>query len=291
LIGEVFALMAALSWAVGSIFDRIGLTKIPPLIANTMRSIPAAIFTFILTVIIEGLTPLTSITIINIIYIIIGSTFALLIGDYLFLYSLRRLGVSKTMPIVSVYPVFAILGAALLLGEIITIFIAVGVASTITGIFLISRSNSSKIENTSLNHKYVLLIPVIAAVMWGLGQVFFGLALLNTPPLTMTTIRLLYFSSFLITLNFTVGDRKFYKKYNSYWGKMATIGGFLSLALGGLFLMLGLNYAGVSKTSPLTSVTPMFSTILAVFFLKEKLDTNICLGTALIILGIILIVF
>ncbi len=291
MIGELFALMAALAWAVGAVFDRIGLTKIPPLIANTMRSIPAAVFTLIITVLIEGLNPLAEVAVIDVIYIIAGTTLALVIGDYLFLLSLRRLGVSKTMPIVSIYPVFALIGSALFLNEDITFFIIGGIAAIVTGILFISRSRNQNVEEVNSNNKILLIIPVIAALMWGFSQVFFGLALLNTPPLTMTTIRLIYFSVLLVTFNLTVGDRSFYKKYNSYWGKMSTIGGFLSLALGGLFLILGLSYAGVARTSPLTSVTPMFSTILAVIFLKERLDLNICIGTALIILGIILIVF
>ncbi|WEU39986.1 MAG: DMT family transporter [Candidatus Odinarchaeum yellowstonii] len=289
MIGELFALMAALSWAIGAIFDRVGLTKIPPLTANTMRSIPAAVFTLIITILIEGLNPLTNVTFTDIIYIIAGTTLALVIGDYFFLLSLRKLGVSKTMPIVSIYPIFALIGSALFLNESITLFIGVGVAATITGVFFISRSRN--VEQSDSNSKFLLIIPVIAALMWGFSQVFFGLALLNTPPLTMTTIRLIYFSALLVTLNLTVGDRYFYRKYNSHWGRMSTIGGFLSLALGGLFLILGLSYAGVAKTSPLTSVTPMFSTILAVLLLKEKLELNTCIGTALIIVGIILIIF
>lgn len=283
--------MAALSWAIGAVFDRIGLTKIPPLTANTMRSIPAAVFTLVITVLIEGLTPLTTVALIDVIYIIAGTTLALIIGDYLFLLSLKKLGVSKTMPIVSIYPVFALIGSALILKENITFFIIGGFAATITGVLFISRSRAKANQQQDSNNKFLLIIPVIAALMWGFSQVFFGLALLNTPPLTMTTIRLLYFSFLLVTFNLTVGDRSFYKKYNSHWGKMSTIGGFLSLALGGLFLILGLSYTGVARTSPLTSVTPMFSTILAVLFLKEKLDLNTTIGTALIIIGIILIVF
>lgn len=288
MIGEIFGLMAALSWAVGSIFDRIGLRRIPPLLANTMRSIPSAIFTFILMVVFEGPESFISVPVLDLLFIVSGTTLALVIGDYLFLYSLRRLGVSKTMPIVSIYPVFALSGAFFLLAENITIFIIIGTLLVICGIYLLSRSRNNK-KDEAASRKYILMIPIMAALMWGLSQVFFTLALINVPPFTMTTIRLFYFSSLLTGINLVSGERRFYKNYSSYWGKMSTIGGFFSLAIGGLFLMLGLSYVGVAKTSPLTSITPLFSTILAVFLLKEKVDHNIALGTVLIVIGVIII--
>ncbi|MHA1409099.1 MAG: GRP family sugar transporter [Candidatus Odinarchaeia archaeon] len=297
MIGEVFAVMAALSWAIASIFDRKALEKISPLLANTLRSIPAFLFTFALMIIFEGFDSLLLITATDIFFIFIATTLALMIGDLLFLYSLQKLGVSRALPIASTYPLFAILFAYIFLSEEIGYFIIIGTIVIIAGIYLLSKENEKEEKKGRETNNYstkwrkipIVIIPIFVAIVWGLSQTIFRFVLFSTAPLTLTTIRLFYFSMAMIIVNVVIGNRKFYKKYNTYAGKMATIGGFLALGIGGLFLIISLSVLGVSVTAPLSSITPLFATILAVVILKEKVDLKLITGIGLIITGILLI--
>ncbi|MHA1753987.1 MAG: EamA family transporter, partial [Candidatus Odinarchaeia archaeon] len=137
--------------------------------------------------------------------------------------------------------------------------------------------------------KIYLILPIFTALSWGLSQIFFKIVLYTTPPLTMNSVKMLSFSIMLITLILIKGERKFYLTYKKKAGKMAALGGLIAIGIGGVLLMSSLNLIDVSKTASLTAITPLFSTLLALIFLKEKITLKLLIGTILTIVGVLLI--
>ncbi|MHA1835588.1 MAG: DMT family transporter [Candidatus Odinarchaeia archaeon] len=288
MFGEILAILAALNWGFSSIIDKKAVDKINPLLANTLRAIPACLFSLLVMVVFEGIEFLFLMTLYEIFLTVIGTVFALIIGDLLFLYSLKKLGVAKSIPITSTYPFFAIISASVFLSEEVSIFLLFGTIMIILGIWFVIKSEKIE-ENHNKTSKIYLILPIFTALSWGLSQIFFKIVLYTTPPLTMNSVKMLSFSIMLITLILIKGERKFYLTYKKKAGKMAALGGLIAIGIGGVLLMSSLNLIDVSKTASLTAITPLFSTLLALIFLKEKITLKLLIGTILTIVGVLLI--
>lgn len=78
--------------------------------------------------------------------------------------------------------------------------------------------------------------------------------------------------------------------WEASWWNGAAVGFFILAGLAGpacsrVFLYLSLHYLGVARAMPLTSVTPFFSTLLAIIILGERPGPYIWAGTLLIVAG------
>lgn len=62
--------------------------------------------------------------------------------------------------------------------------------------------------------------------------------------------------------------------------------GLFSMGLGSLLYLIALARIGPSKTSTLISTSPVFSLIMALVFLKEKISLRLALGVGLCIAGV-----
>ncbi|MEM3652739.1 MAG: EamA family transporter, partial [Nitrososphaerales archaeon] len=63
--------------------------------------------------------------------------------------------------------------------------------------------------------------------------------------------------------------------------------GLLGLTVGNILFLLGIDSIGVAKAVPLSSTSPIFSTIVGAVFLREKVSLRVYLSAVLIVLGII----
>lgn len=288
MIGIIFAFIATLSWATGSLFDRKAVENITPFLANTLRAIPAAVFIFILMVFFEGFKYFLAISLLDMFLILIGTILAFIAGNYFFLFSLRKIGVSRTMPIAYSYPLFAILFSYIFLSETLIYISIIGEILIVLGIYIISRENKES-QNNVRQKLYLLFIPILCSFFWGINQVLLKFVVFSAGPFTITFIRLIFFSTLLIITNLIRGNIQFYKSYLKIGGKMAIVGGILSFGLGGLFFILSINFMNLSIASPISALTPVISTILSIIFLKEKIKKYIIIGTSLTVIGVIVI--
>ena len=102
------------------------------------------------------------------------------IGRTLNTISIKRIGVSRTIPIGGIAPFFATLLAIAFLGEEYSIYLFLGMAFIIFGIFILSRR---KENGKRVFDKKDLFIPLIAAAFGGSSIAIskFGLAKLDDP--------------------------------------------------------------------------------------------------------------
>jgi len=207
--------------------------------------------------------------------------------------SLALIGVSRTVPISSIYPLFTMLFAAMFLGEGVTSFLLLGTVVIILGIWLVSqeRTGSSDVTRGAL-YKGVF-ISLAAAVVWSVSIIFMDHALelsqsqlapvdaalvVNMARMSMTTLLFLALSPFI--------DRQFLfmKLKRRTWIILASAG-IIALGLGWVLLAVSLSFIEASRAVPISSVSPLFATLIGAFFLKEKVTVRIFVGSALIVLG------
>ncbi len=116
IIGILAALVSAFSWASATILVRMGLKRLSPISANILRLYVAALtflVIFLATNNMGGVFRLSPPRLLLVAFI--SAQFGFVIGDYFYFSALKRMGVSRTVPITSTYPLWAILWAVLFL--------------------------------------------------------------------------------------------------------------------------------------------------------------------------------
>jgi len=63
----------------------------------------------------------------------------------------------------------------------------------------------------------------------------------------------------------------------------------VALGLGWFLLAVSLSQIDASRAVPISSVSPLFTTLIGAFLLKEKVTVKIFVGSVLIVLGIALV--
>jgi len=132
-----FAILTAFMWGLAPLLEKLGLAKINPLAGATLRSIGNA--TFLATVLFTSgnVKELFQVDVKTGILIVLGGLMGGGIGGWTYYKALKYGEVSRVVPIVGSYPLFAFLLSLLLLGEKLTMGKGLGVILVILGIFLL----------------------------------------------------------------------------------------------------------------------------------------------------------
>jgi len=293
MIGEILALSAALCYAVSAVLYKRALRNIRYLPANLVRTVFA-------TLLLLAILPATqyhssTITFDQLALIVIGSVFNLAIGDTLYFVGLKKIGISRTQPISSSYPLYSMLLAAMILNEGLTFAVAIGTPLVVVGIALVSLTKNEK-NNIALNSGATHLgvtSSIIAAVSWSIGLTVIKMALNdpNVDPIFATFISRTAALPFLLFAVVAAGESNQIRKLTRVDVTILAAGGMLAIGLGGILLFSSLALIDASRAIPLSSTTPLFSLVLASIYSGEKVGTRIVVGTILIVTGIILVTF
>ena len=132
-----YAILAAVCWGFAPVFEKVGIAKMSPLVAVTVRSVAISIILIIAVLVTGEISQIPKIDSRNLVYIIIGGILAGLLGQALYFYALQTGESSRVVPVAATYPlVAAILGIALL-GEALTIQKIIGALLIFGGILLV----------------------------------------------------------------------------------------------------------------------------------------------------------
>jgi drug/metabolite transporter (DMT)-like permease len=125
--------------------------------------------------------------------------------------------------------------------------------------------------------------------MWGSSAIFVRLGLSKMPSTTGTLFSLIV--SFVLIMVITL-----VLDYDSLWTIPTIAFGWLALlgvtnyAFGRLMNFSAVNLAGVNRATPLISISPLISTLLALLFLDERPPFIVVVGTVATVAGVVLIV-
>jgi len=291
-IGELAALGAALSWVFSSVLYKKALFKASPLQANLIRLVSTSMF--LLTVLIAT----KKIANLDLQFSVIltaglSGVIGLVLGDILYMYSLKSVGVSKAVPLSCTYPLFNILIAVFLKGETVGFSIVLGAICIMAGTWMVSRQGNNRVEVSG--GKFLvrgLAAALFTAVMWSVSISLMNVAVASPETsnidgaFVVNAIRV-FAASIVLFSACSISNRHltFLKAPWKTWLILAC-GGVISLAIGWFFLTFSFLHIQESRAVPISSTTPLFSSIAGVTFLKEPVTSWVIIGSVFIVVGI-----
>ncbi|AIF69787.1 hypothetical protein PAP_06975 [Palaeococcus pacificus DY20341] len=212
----------------------------------------------------------------------ISGQFGFVVGDYFFFNALKIAGVSRTVPVTSSYPLWAILWAVLFLGRSITAQIIIGALLIFAAIVLVRQTEEEEHTNPK-----GLIFAILAPISWSLAITTLDYLSSQISPLTLAGLRMMFA---------TVGISFFIPRYKEEL-KSFTLKEFGVVSAAALFGLLIGQYAfvravgtiGSQIATPITAINPIISSTLAIAFLKEPPNRKIILSLILAVLGIVII--
>lgn len=199
--------------------------------------------------------------------------------------SVRMIGPSLTAGLTSTYPVFAIVPAVVVLGEIVTGPMLAGTAIVVGGIVFIAL----RLPSTSGSWPvWAVAIPLGAALARGLSHnvIKFGLEELPSP---MTAALVGSTTSLLVLLSIKAAGGRSMAHWNAgYWwfGLCGVLNG-----IGLVGLNAALQLGDVVIVSPLVATTPAFTLIIGwLFFRREVVGMSSIVAIAVIFSGCVLVI-
>jgi len=290
-IGELAALAAAFCWTLSPVLYKVALSDAKPIPANISRCISTTIFLFACLAVSGRLWNLATLGIDSLLLASLSGIVGLFLGDTMYMMSLALIGVSRAVPVSCAYPLFTTFFAVLFLGERVTSFLLLGTVVIIVGTWLVSqeRTGSSSVTRSVLFKG--VSIALATAIVWSVSIIMMDRALelsqmasidsafvVNTARMSATVLAFLALSP-LIDRHF-----RFMKLKRKTWIILA-LGGIVALGLGWVLLAVSLSQIEASHAVPISSVSPLFATLIGAFFLKEKVTVRIFIGSVLIVLG------
>ena len=134
-----------------------------------------------------------------------------------------------------------------------------------------------------------ILLSLMAAGGFGLSGVLIKAGMFSVSVKTATVISLISSTAVTMLVAFLLHYEEIFSlsPMAFIWFILAGLITFL----GGRFLNFhAISLLGASKASAVVSATPLFAAILAVFFLDENIGIMLGIGTAMIVIGITLVV-
>jgi drug/metabolite transporter (DMT)-like permease len=280
MIGELYALAAALCWSAAAVFYKkgIGAGAVP---AVLIRTFFAMLFLSISYLLLRG--GRFDFTLIGFAFLNLGGLLRLILGGAAYMKGLENISVSRFVPILFTFPLITILLSALLLNETISPKVIAGAALIVTGVWMLSKGHDSGGEK---NIRLGVSLAVLAAFLYafsivstktGLKEVDPFQSALISMPVPLALLYLVYSIN-----NGSTAIFRFRKEAYILLG----LGGVLGMGFGSYFFFVSLTKIGAAKATSLGAITPFLSSLMAIASLKEKINTALILGMSATIAGI-----
>jgi len=292
MIGELAALGAAVSWTVSALLYRKALSNAKPVSSNIVRLTLTSLILLLFLAATGKIQVLTSLPADAAILASISGVVGLGLGDTFYLMSLKRIGVARAVPITCTYPLFNILLAIFLEGEQVTFSVVAGASVIVLGVWLLSQEEKKAgIERRVLIRSMILALA--AALLWSISISMINMAAKLAPgidqALAINTLRVTAIGAVLLASSFVIDRDLGFLKMQRKTVITLVAGGIVALGLGWFFLTFSFTYTLESRAVPISSTTPLFSTIAGIVLLHEKVTLKNILGSVLVVGGICLI--
>lgn len=214
---------------------------------------------------------------------VVGTSLAWL----LWFHGIDRVGASVSNVVFYTQPLFAIVLAALFLGERLTPLIAVGAVLIVAGVGLVSLSRTDGVDSWSLG---ALAFPLASAVFAAVANVInrLGFRISTVGPLEAATINLTSALPLLVGYTLLSGNRSLSDVGRS---DLYFVGSGLTNAAAVLMLFAALERGPVVVVTPLVGTSPLFTTVFAHVAVgdAERVTRRTVLSAALTVAGVAVI--
>ena len=290
MLGTLYGLLCAASWAIGSITMRDLSRKLDPFALNAPRVTVGALLLAAIAATTGrlrgyGTMPPEQWT------LLVGSMLVGgFLGDSAYVLSIVRIGVSRAFPIAATYPALTLVLAVLLYDEPITWLLILGVLLTIVGVMAISQGRSAaSVAELRETKASGITWALAASVLWAASTAMLQPGLRGLDALAAAAIRLPVLA---LALWIAVAMRGSWPQLAQLTGAewlTLVVGGLIGWGLGSLLFVMSVKTIGSAMAAVITSTSPLFALPMSLFFLKERSDWRVALGTGLAVAGIILV--
>ena len=288
-MGELFALLTAVVWAVAVILLKRSGETISPFALNLFRVVVSTAL-LLPTVVLAGEARWAQGTAADVLILFASGIIAIATSDTLFHMSLNAVGAGISAIIDCLYAPLTVLFATVLLGERLSALQLVGMALVVTGILAASGHAPPKgvpARRIALG----VVWGVLAMIALALGIVIAKPVLDHSPVLWATAVRqigcLLVMGPIALV---SPRRREFLSVFrpSRTWRvslPAAVLGSYLAL----IFWIAGMKYTKVGVAAILNQSSTVYVLILAAIFLKEPFTRRKLVASALAVTGILLV--
>jgi drug/metabolite transporter (DMT)-like permease len=294
-VGETAAVTTSFLWTFSSIFFTSAGKKIGSLNVNAYRTVFAVCFLTGAHVVFFGtLLPLASGG--QWFWLGLSGVVGLAIGDSGLFAAYVTIGPRRSLLMMALSPIFAAVGAFMLLGETIPASATVGIGLTLAGVVIVileSQESSGEAPLSTRLRSYGVFFGLIAAAGQGIGIVFAKKGIdLNVgttlDPLSATLMRMVIgaLSLWLVLLVARRG-RELRRAPNSRKGMRDTaIAAVLGPFLGVTLSMVAVTYAEAGVAQTLLSLMPVLIIPVVWILYKQRTSWRGILGAAVAMIGV-----
>lgn len=286
-VGALCATGSALTWAVIGLLVRSLSPAFNSVALNALRSTVGSVLIVAWIAAVDGLGGLTDMSARAVWLLAISVVLAVGVGDTVFFESVKWLGLVRAMTVSMIYPLFAALLAAVLLGEAPTMQVSVGGLLTLAGLILAVRAKGGEVPAQG-RFRLGLAAALVAALAWAVSVILLKPALEEVDAVRSQAIRLPLAAAMLWATPWAWSARRPLREQGraGLW-RLGALGA-LSAASAILFAA-GVRHAGVAVATVLSSTAPIFALPLGLFVLGERVAPIAIAGIVLTIIGIVVL--
>jgi drug/metabolite transporter (DMT)-like permease len=290
-MGEIFALVTAVVWAIAVILFKKSGESVHPIALNLFKNI-LAITLFIPTVYILGQSLFRQASISDYSMLLLSGILGISLADTFYFIALNSVGAGVMAIVSCLYGPFIISLSMIFLGERLAIFQFAGVALIISAVIFATYTKEKSIHTRA---------NLIKGIFFGALGTFFNAVgvvmikpILNSSPLVWVSAWRISGGIFglLIILIFLKDRSKIFAtlKIRQSWG-FVVFGSFMGAYLSMFIWLAGMKYTLTSIAAALNQTSAIFIYVLAIIFLGEKFSYRKSLGVALAMLGVVLVAY
>jgi len=276
ILGVVEALIAAIAFSTASLFIKVSLKDLrSPFLINGIRALSASLIYFAVFLRIGLKNPSIHALLLIIASALIGPG----LGDISFILSVDRLGAGFATLLSYQYILISQILNAVVLHDMRGFQAIYLTPIALLGLYVLVSD-----RKLTFDRKGVIL-AYNAAITWSVSTIMISYLVnfIGENPITVAGLRVFFLTPLLLGL----GANEVVKVTRKAL-IVLTISGFTSYFVGFVTFTLALKELGVMVPSLITALTPMLSQIMSVKLLKERITRRGVLGSALIILSLIL---
>ena len=295
LVGQMAALATSCVWTFSSILFTESVRRIGSLSLNAYRIAAAVGFLGITHVVLLGaLLPAANVE--QVLWLGMSGIIGLGVGDFGLFAAFAIIGPRRSVLVMALSPIFASVGAFLMLGETISPQAILGIATTIAGVtwVVLEREHRSMEAPISRRHKIRgVLFALVGAAGQGMGLVFSKKGILLVPDTTLnalsaTLIRMTVGALF-VWISIIAAGRfpKLLIALNRKQGmKYAVAAAFFGPFIGVTLSMAAVTFTQTGIAQTLMSLMPVFIIPVVWVFYKQRISWRGILGATIAVIGV-----
>jgi len=286
--GALCATVSALAWAVIGLLVRHLSPAFNSLTLNAVRSLLGGALIVLWVGMADGFAEMFAMSARAFWLLAASMLLAVGVGDTVFFESTRGLGLARAMTLSMTYPLIAALLAVAVLGEALTLRVALGSLVTLSGVALTVGGPKGGDPAVRGSVRLGVVAALLASIAWAVSVVMLKPSLEEVDAIRAQAVRLPLAGLILGATPWAWRLRVPLRSHGPrmLW-RLAALGALT--AISSVAFVAGVKHAGVAVATVLSSVAPIFAIPLGILFLGERPTVRTVGGTIVTILGIVIL--